>query len=177
MLYFCGFTDPDAVLLVRVDPLANDGHHATLVVAARNAVSVKWNGPVVTADKAVGLYGVDASETLNELNALIDAEILASSTVYLDVQKAHPATTRHAVQQRVEEVLSGGHRAVSPLSRNVDALKAIKSPAEVALMEKACEQATCAFHDAMEASRADINEHQLAALVEYGECCVVRACV
>ena len=81
LLYFCGFTDPDTVLLIRADPYAPDGHHATLVVASRSAVAVKWNGPVVTAKEAVGLYGVDAAVTTDELVAVLDAELLASTTV------------------------------------------------------------------------------------------------
>jgi Xaa-Pro aminopeptidase len=106
-----------------------------------------WDGAMTEVADVPSIYGVDSSESMEHLTAVLQAEIASSDTVFLEPRKAFPQSTRFMVNKVVTDTVVkklGG--TVSGLNRQVDSLRAVKSEAEVALLSTACQQATEAIH-------------------------------
>lgn len=106
-----------------------------------------WDGAMTEVADVPAIYGVDSSESMEHLTAVLQAEIASSDTVFLEPRKAFPQSTRFMVNKVVTDTVVkklGG--TVSGLNRQVDSLRAVKSEAEVALISTACQQATEAIH-------------------------------
>lgn len=143
---------------------------ASIAVLPRDPAREKWDGPRTGAAAAPTLLGVDAAVELKELSELVAAAAHVADRAYYDsAQPPHPqhhATIKPALSAGGHDDVSGAHvAAVKPLLHK---MRAIKSPAELAVMAEACEISSQAMVDAMRASEPGVSEHLLDATLEYG---------
>ncbi|XP_071241714.1 xaa-Pro aminopeptidase 3-like isoform X2 [Salvelinus alpinus] len=127
-LYLTGILEPDSALV-----LCGTGRpdQAILFVPRRDPARELWDGPRSGKDGAAALTGVERVHCTEELGLVLKS--LKGSTVWYDGSKpCHPGLH----QTHVRPLLEGGPmvRSLRPLTHS---LRALKSPAEVALMKEA----------------------------------------
>ncbi|XP_030649383.1 xaa-Pro aminopeptidase 3 [Chanos chanos] len=159
-LYLTGVLEPDSALV-----LYGEGRpdQAVLFVPRRDPARELWDGPRSGRDGAAALTGLDRVHSTEELGLILKS--LKGGTVWYD--STHPCHPR-LHQTHVHPLLDGSVcvRALRPLTHS---LRALKSPAEIALMTQAGCITAQAFKKTMAMSRADIDEAVLYAKFDY-EC-------
>ncbi|KAL2100707.1 hypothetical protein ACEWY4_002468 [Coilia grayii] len=159
-LYLTGILEPDSALV-----LYGSGRpdNAILFVPRRDPARELWDGPRSGRDGAAALTGVDRVQSTEELGLFLRS--LKGSTVWYDSsQPCHPRLH----QAHVRPLLEGGAvvRSLRPLTHS---LRAVKSPAEVALMKQAGHITAQAFKKTMAMSSGNIDEALLYAKFDF-EC-------
>ncbi|XP_071028171.1 xaa-Pro aminopeptidase 3-like isoform X4 [Oncorhynchus clarkii lewisi] len=159
-LYLTGILEPDSALV-----LCGTGRpdQAILFVPRRDPARELWDGPRSGKDGAAALTGVERVHCTEELGLVLKS--LKGSTVWYDGSKpCHPGLH----QTHVRPLLEGGPmvRSLRPLTHS---LRALKSPAEVALMKEAGRITAQAFKKTMGMSQGDIDEALLYAKFDF-EC-------
>uniref|UniRef100_A0AAY4BNX7 Aminopeptidase P N-terminal domain-containing protein n=2 Tax=Denticeps clupeoides TaxID=299321 RepID=A0AAY4BNX7_9TELE len=159
-LYLTGILEPDSALV-----LSGTGRpdSAALFVPRRDPARELWDGPRSGRDGAAALTGLDRVHSTEELGLVLKS--LKGSTVWYDsTQPCHPRLH----QTHIQPLLEGG-ASVKPLRPLAHALRAVKSPAEVALMQKAGSITAQAFMKTMGASGGAVDEALLFAKFDF-EC-------
>lgn len=159
-LYLTGVLEPDSALV-----LYGTGRpdNAILFVPRRDPARELWDGPRSGKDGAAALTGVERVHSTEELGLVLKS--LKGSMVWYDSsQPCHPRLH----QTHIRPVLEGGPIARS-LRSLTHSLRAVKSPAEVALMKQAGRITAQAFKKTMAMSSADIDESLLYAKFDF-EC-------
>ncbi|XP_076121748.1 xaa-Pro aminopeptidase 3 isoform X1 [Alosa pseudoharengus] len=159
-LYLTGILEPDSALVLHGTGRPDN---AILFVPRRDPARELWDGPRSGKDGAAALTGVERVHSTEELSLVL--RTLKGATVWYDsTQPCHPRLH----QSHVRPLLEGG-AAVHPLRPLTHSLRAVKSPAEVALMKQAGHIAAQAFKKTMAMSSGDIDEALLYAKFDF-EC-------
>ncbi|CAN9505815.1 unnamed protein product [Ophioblennius macclurei] len=157
-LYLTGFLEPDSALV-----LYGKGRpdQAILFVPRRDPGRELWDGPRSGKDGAVALTGIERVHSTEELSLVLKT-LKANVLWYETSQPAHPRLH----QAHVCSVLESGPtpRSIRPL---IHSLRALKSPAEVALMQEAGRITAQAFRRTMALSRGDVDEAVLFAKFDF----------
>ncbi|XP_064844178.1 xaa-Pro aminopeptidase 3-like isoform X2 [Oncorhynchus masou masou] len=159
-LYLTGILEPDSALVLCGTSRPDQ---AILFVPRRDPARELWDGPRSGKDGAAALTGVERVHCTEELGLVLKS--LKGSTVWYDGSKpCHPGLH----QTHVRPLLEGGPmvRSLRPLTHS---LRALKSPAEVALMKEAGRITAQAFKKTMGMSQGDIDEALLYAKFDF-EC-------
>uniref|UniRef100_A0A667WPQ4 X-prolyl aminopeptidase 3, mitochondrial n=1 Tax=Myripristis murdjan TaxID=586833 RepID=A0A667WPQ4_9TELE len=157
-LYLSGFLEPDSALVLygRGRP-----DQAILFVPRRDPARELWDGPRSGKDGAAALTGIERVHSTEELGVVLKS--LKGTIVWYDSSKpAHPRLH----QTHVCPVLEAGPMAHSlrPLTQS---LRALKSAAEVALMQEAGRITAQAFRKTMALCQGDIDEAVLYAKFDF----------
>lgn len=148
MLYLSGQRQAGlALLLTRESDL--------LLAPARSRLWESWNGPrVAPGSPLAAASGFDHVREHAELGRRVAAAAAAGGTIYLSgIEPAElglPATAR-----------------VQPLAPAIDALRQVKDPAEVALLEQACRVTAAALNEAIRSIEPGLHEYEVRAAIEY----------
>lgn len=159
-LYLTGITEPDSALVMYG---SSKPDQAVLFVPRRDPARELWDGPRSGKDGAAALTGLERVHSTEELGVVLKS--IKGGTVWYDnSQPCHPRLH----QTHVRPLLEGGQlvKSLRPLTHS---LRAIKSPAEVALMKEAGRITAQAFKKTMAMSRGNIDEAVLYAKFDY-EC-------
>ncbi|XP_051571172.1 xaa-Pro aminopeptidase 3 isoform X2 [Myxocyprinus asiaticus] len=127
-LYLTGIMEPDSALVMYG---SGKPDQAVLFVPRRDPARELWDGPRSGKDGAAALTGLERVHSTEELGIVLKS--LKGETIWYDSsQPCHPRLH----QTHVRPLLEGGPMTLSlrPLTHS---LRAIKSPAEVALMKEA----------------------------------------
>ncbi|XP_046893914.1 xaa-Pro aminopeptidase 3 [Hypomesus transpacificus] len=159
-LYLTGIMEPDSALV-----LCGSGRpdQAILFVPRRDPARELWDGPRSGKDGARALTGIERVHSTEELGLILKS--LKGSNVWYDgSQPCHPRLH----QSHVRPLLEGGPmvRSLRPLTHS---LRAVKSPAEVALMMEAGCITAQAFRKTMGICHGDVDEALLYAKFDF-EC-------
>ncbi|MDC9719503.1 MAG: Xaa-Pro aminopeptidase [Gammaproteobacteria bacterium] len=165
--YLSGMTEPDTTLVLTNGP---DGQCHSLFCRTKDKLQEIWHGRRLGVDAAPQALLLDrayASESLAEkLLEMLDG---ASQVVY-SFRNTH---TANLVQQSLSK-LAGLTRQgktcptqLLNLDSLVDAMRLLKSPAEVNQMAAACDISVAAHIHAMQVCTVGMNEYQLAAQVHH----------
>lgn len=159
-LYLTGIMEPDSALV-----LTGRGRpdQAILFVPRRDPARELWDGPRSGKDGAAALTGIERVHCTEELGLVLKS--LKGSNVWYDgSQPCH----HQLHQSHVRSLLEGGPmvRSLRPLTHS---LRAVKSPAEVALMKEAGCITAQAFRKTMAMCYGDIDEALLYAKFDF-EC-------
>ncbi|XP_056870467.1 xaa-Pro aminopeptidase 3 [Takifugu flavidus] len=158
-LYLSGFLEPDSALV-----LYGKGRpdQAILFVPRRDPGRELWDGPRSGKDGAAALTGIERVHSTEELGVVLKS--LKGTLLWYDSSEpAHPRLH----QTHVSPLLETGSmpRSPRPLIRT---LRAIKSSAEVALMQEAGHISAQAFRKTMAlAQRGDVDEAVLFAKFDF----------
>ncbi|XP_056609827.1 xaa-Pro aminopeptidase 3 [Triplophysa dalaica] len=159
-LYLTGIMEPDSALVMYG---SGKPDQAILFVPRRDPARELWDGPRSGKDGAAALTGLERVHSSEELGVVLKS--MKGGTVWYDSsQPCHPQLH----QTHVRPLLEGGPmiKSLRPLTHS---LRAIKSPAEVALMKEVGRITAQAFKKTMAISRGDIDEAHLYAKFDF-EC-------
>ncbi|XP_016124904.1 probable Xaa-Pro aminopeptidase 3 isoform X2 [Sinocyclocheilus grahami] len=148
-LYLTGIMEPDSALVMYG---SGKPDQAVLFVPRRDPSRELWDGPRSGKDGAAALTGLERVHSTEELGVVLKS--LKGGAIWYDSsQPCHP----HLHQTHVLPLLEGGQltKSLRPLTHS---LRAIKSPAEVALMKAAGQITAQAFKKTMAMSKGDIDE-------------------
>eukprot|EP00041_Stephanoeca_diplocostata_P015046 m.284309 g.284309 ORF g.284309 m.284309 type:complete len:577 (-) comp19905_c0_seq1:219-1949(-) len=172
MMYLTGFSEPEGVLLMRRGHNESLSGWSTLLVAPRNLSKEKWDGPRIDPIDAKDMFGVDTSESTESLSRVLGDALLAYPDVYCDLSALEAAGAKEqphgAVQNALIEHARVHGRTIRGLRQHVEALRVVKSDAELALLQAACDTTSRAMRDAMTITHAGINENLIDATLEFG---------
>uniref|UniRef100_A0A3P8PV41 Aminopeptidase P N-terminal domain-containing protein n=1 Tax=Astatotilapia calliptera TaxID=8154 RepID=A0A3P8PV41_ASTCA len=148
-LYLSGFLEPDSALVLHGK---GQPDQAILFVPRRDPGRELWDGPRSGKDGAAALTGIERVHSIEELGVVLKS--LKGTMLWYDTsQPAH--SQLH--QAHVCPVLEAGPtpRTLRPL---IHSLRALKSSAEVALMQEAGRITAQAFRRTMALSQGDVDE-------------------
>ncbi|XP_068435687.1 xaa-Pro aminopeptidase 3 [Clinocottus analis] len=157
-LYLSGILEPDSALV-----LYGKGRpdQAILFVPRRDPGRELWDGPRSGKDGAAALTGIERVHSTEELGLVLKS--LKGTVLWYDSsQPAHPRLH----QTHVGPVLEAGPmpHSLRPL---IHSLRAVKSAAEVALMQEAGHITAQAFKRTMAMSQGDVDEAVLFAKFDF----------
>ncbi|XP_026201695.1 xaa-Pro aminopeptidase 3 [Anabas testudineus] len=157
-LYLSGILEPDSALV-----LYGKGRpdQAILFVPRRDPGRELWDGPRSGKDGAAALTGIERVHSTEELGVVLKS--LKGTLLWYDSsQPAHPRLHK----AHVSPLLDAGPmpHSVRPL---IHSLRALKSSAEVALMQEAGRITAEAFRKTMALSQGDVDEAVLFAKFDF----------
>src|SRR6185503_1446936 len=166
MLYLTGIREPDAALvMVKRGSRVSE----TLFVLPRDPAAETWTGERIGTDGATRRTGIPARDR-RALLPLLDSLAGGGLPFHVvgDLSAAGDDAARTVDDQLIDRLkrshahleISNGHSLVLPL-------RGKKSPAELALIRRAVDITVAAQKEAIQAVRADKNEYEIEALIEY----------
>ncbi|KAI0178685.1 aminopeptidase-like protein [Hypoxylon sp. FL1284] len=163
-LYLTGFAEPESLAVLRRtgDELGDYAFH--LYCRPKDARAEQWAGPWSGVDAACDVWNADEAGDIGGIGQGALARALDGVThIFTDAELARPDG---ALTQLGDLVRAAAPRATAqPLRARVNALRAIKSPAEITNMRRAGRDSGRALTEAMR--RPWRTEKALAAFLEY----------
>lgn len=162
--YLCGFPEPDAVLVL--EKVQGKGS-VTLYCREKDKVAEIWQGRRVGAQAAPERYAVDQAFELNQMPEKLRDQLNTKAALYW-AQGETPHLDEH-ILVALEALRAGPKRGWSAPETFIDwrnllgGQRLIKSPWEVAQMQKAADISVDAHKRAMGFTRAGVNEYQVEA--------------
>jgi Xaa-Pro aminopeptidase len=170
-LYFTGCEIPGAALLLDVESAGPEGDvdfRETLFLPAKDEALERWNGPRLTpgeeAEKATGIRTTRASADLDSVLSSRLARRPAFVTEYAHGALGRPLSAELLFLRDVQDRFPG--LDVRPIGPSAERLRAVKSAAEVALLEEAIRITDEAHLEAMRVLEPGRGEFELEAAIE-----------
>jgi len=167
--YLTGFQEPDAAFLM----VARDGRpsYAMLYVPARDPRMQLYDGFPPDSAETLARLGLGV-RTLDALRPTLDTLVAAGLPVYSvwDFASRDYARTDSLTRgRRFIELLRDAlpNVEVRDAHPHIDALRVVKSPAEIALLRKAVDITVAALEEAMRSVRPGMNEAELQTIIEF----------
>jgi Xaa-Pro aminopeptidase len=177
--YLTGHNEPGAALLLIPDPPAGNvinGPRQILYLPPRNLGVEKWEGPRMGCDDSglVAKSGFDSAECFDRLKPELEKLAAIFSGFYTVMPRAQENGYPH------DHYWADWMQKAMPTATLYDvrpilgALRQVKSPGELALIQRAVDLSVDAQLDAIERTRPGLYEYQVAARMEfihlYGGC-------
>ncbi|KAI3324231.1 peptidase M24, structural domain-containing protein [Xylariaceae sp. AK1471] len=162
-LYLTGFSEPESLAVLRKTGGAPDDYIFTLLCRPKDPRNEQWNGPWSGVDAARDVWNADEAGDIGRCEVLLKAALKGVEKVFTDAEDA-----RHGVVTSFGNMmkLAAPHiSSFSPLRPHINALRAVKSSAEIANMRRAGQKSGRALTAAMR--RKWNSEKDLAAFLEY----------
>lgn len=171
LLYFTGFQEPDAVLILESkDALPLPHHNMIMFLRPRNAQRERWDGPSAGVDAAVEFFGANEAFPISSLSSIIQRRYGDNSHC---LWHNHMDNDTHSkVQMELSKLFTNKHfknPARQSLGYHSQILRLIKSPAEIDLIKKSAMIGAKAFARVMLSTRPGLQESVLQTILEY-EC-------
>ncbi|KAI1478084.1 Creatinase/aminopeptidase [Daldinia eschscholtzii] len=161
-LYLTGFSEPDslAVLKRTGDELGDYIFH--LYCRSKDPKAEQWNGPWSGVDAARDVWNADEADDITRVDRTLGSVLDGTKTIYTDAE-----LSQNGSFTKLGNLLRSvaPNASISPLRPHVNALRAIKSPAEIANMRRAGQASGRVLTEAMR--RPWKYEKELAAFLEY----------
>lgn len=178
--YLTGVDQPGAALLLIPDSPAGtlaNGAHEVLYLPPRDLNKEKWEGPEIGPDDpgVAEKFGVEAVEPYAELHKELEKLAKLYPAVYSilppRIEEGYPHFTKSFDSLRA---MLPGKIKIRDIAPALYAQRQIKSPGEIALLQKAIDLSVDAQLDAMQQMRPGLFEYQIAARMkeihEWGGC-------
>ncbi len=166
--YLTGHNEEGAALLLvpdSADEKGWTGTHEILYLPPRDYAEEKWNGPRLGPDdpditKKTGFARVESFSTLRDTLASLSKNY---PELYTELPGPHDEGFPHAANWSKWVKDAAPLVSLKDISSAIGTLRAIKSPGELALMQKAIEPSIDAHLEAMKLMRPGLYEYQVAA--------------
>jgi len=171
--YLSGMSEPGSALLIAPAAEAKGDTPARsyteiLFLPPRNLIQEKWTGPKLGPENADApkITGFDRVEDMGQLpNDVTRLMIGVRPVIYTDVPARGETASSFAALSFVKRVNSFvSFQDVKPM---VQSLRTVKDAGEVALIRKAVDASVAAHFAAFKAVKPNVNEREIAALMEY----------
>jgi Xaa-Pro aminopeptidase len=163
--YLTGVTEPGAALVIAKQ---GESVRETLFVLPRNPEREVWEGDRLGTERAQALTGI-ATRTEDALPALLDSLLGATPRL---LTFSRPASPQPAAILTAEQQFLRNAQARNPgvevanVALAILRLRAVKSPAELAMLRRAIYITTLAHHEVARAVEPGMNEFEIQALLE-----------
>jgi len=169
--YLTGFEEPDAVAVLR------PGHHEPFVMFVRphDPAQAIWVGPRAGVDGASARFGADLAFPIEELEDRLPGLLSSATTLYFPFGGSGDGGTSR-VESLISRVIArrraAAPRGTAPLEAVrdplplVDAMRVVKSRAEVAALQRAIDATGAGLQAAMRATRPGLHEYEVQAILE-----------
>ena len=166
--YLTGFDEPDALLVLAPH---HPEQHSVLFLRTRDRSAEIWNGYRLGVERACEHLGVDAAYPIEELDERLSGYLCGAHVLYYDIG-ADEALDRRVFAARVQaqqRTRRSGYavETIASALPAIDAMRAIKSPHELAIMRNAARITARGHEVAMRATRAGLYEYHIEAILEY----------
>ena len=167
-LYLCGFQEPDSILVLESDTDTSlPSFRSTIFVPKRDPAKELWEGERSGIKGSIYLTGIENAYDIEHFaEYLFDfvGEHTSCSMWYNFLKPPHPEFHTRYIQDLAVKMRSRIHSPV-PI---VQSLRALKSEAELSLMQESCDIASNAFKEVMKFSYPQVlkfNNKQICGLV------------
>lgn len=162
--YLTGFPEPDAVLALVPGRAAGE---VILFCRERDPERERWDGPRAGTDGAVEAFGMDDAFPIDDIDDILPGLIEGRERVYYHFGRDVDFDLRliawvNRVRAQMRQGARPPHEFVA-LSHLLHDLRLYKSRAELRLMKKSAQIGAAAHVRAMQATRPDMNEHEIEA--------------
>ena len=173
--YLTGHSEEGAALLLVPESAAQKGWtgpREILYLPARDLAQEKWNGPRIGPDDPgikdkTGFADVETFAKLHDAVATLAKDF---PEIYTELPDPHEDGYPHAANWSKWVKDAAPQSTVKDVSPSVETLRAIKSPGELALLQKAVDASVDAHFAAMKMMHSGLHEYQVAAkMVEIHE--------
>lgn len=163
LYWLCGIQQEDTMIVMYPDH-PDPAYREVLVLVRPNELKEKWDGKRLRAAEATAISGISKIIWLDTLDGLLQQWIHLADHIYLDSnendRKASDIQTRE--YRFIEEMkrrypLHQYHRAARIMQR----LRAVKTPEEVSVMQKAIDITENTFRHILKTIRPGIAENEL----------------
>lgn len=160
-LYFCGFQEPDSVLLIEAKSQSSrNGEHVThLFVPRKDPAKELWDGPRSGADGALLLTGVDGAFNSNELEKYLQFYLKDHKDFVLWYNHNSPVHADFHNRVLAQVMRDQRHKCVESTTTISHQLRSVKSEAEVQLMQESAKIASKSFIEVMRFSKPQVQKH------------------
>ncbi len=164
--YLTGFPEPDAALVLAPDGITVDGKKVTelLLVNDRDPGAETWTGYRFGPATAATRLGIEMSVSNRRLAEILKAN--PTGPVMRSPRVNDPTGSIANMGAMVEEWAKGRERP-NGLAAQIGRQRAIKSPAEIALIKKAVAATVVGHIEAIKSCEPNGKEYDLQAIVEY----------
>ncbi|XDG06138.1 hypothetical protein ABKA04_005753 [Annulohypoxylon sp. FPYF3050] len=160
-LYLTGFSEPES-LAVLTKTEGVDDYFFHLFCRPKDPGLEQWNGPWSGIDAARDVWNADQAADIGRVESLLGDALKGVNQIYTDAELSNNG----ALTKYGKLLSSVAPKAkIAPLKPYVNAIRAIKSPAEIANMRRAGQDSGRAITNAMR--RSWKYEKELAAFLEY----------
>lgn len=165
MLYFTGIAQEQTTLLLFPDA-TDEAYKEVLFIRKTNPTLAIWEGHKYTKEEAKQRTGIETIYWAEEMGGIFDALMTEAETIYLTTNEHLRATKglddqNTAFAKKVRQEYPA-HR-VAKASPILHRLRSIKSEAEIALMQKACEITEKGFRKVLSSLKEGVWEYELEA--------------
>ncbi len=166
--YLTGHNEEGAALLLMPESAAQkgwSGPREILYLPARDLAEEKWNGPRIGPDDPGVLErtGFARVETFSKLRDTLATLAKTYPEIYTELPGPHDEGFPHAANWSKWVKDAAPQSTLKDVSSAVGTLRAIKSPGELALIQKAIDPSIDAHLEAMKMMRPGLYEYQVAA--------------
>ena len=167
VMYLTGFEEPEAIVILapkRAKPF-------TMFVRAKDKEREIWDGFRYGVEGAVSVFGADEAFPIKDLQEKLGDYLNGVPTLYYRIGQ-YPETDKIVVDTMVR-LRAGGRKKLSAPVNIVDPativheMRAIKSPDELALMQRAADISAAAHVQAMKTVRPGMNEYEVEAMIDH----------
>ncbi|KAJ1337770.1 intermediate cleaving peptidase 55 [Microdochium nivale] len=161
-LYLTGFSEPDSLAVLRKTGSGPDDYIFHLFCRPKNLKAEQWTGPWSGLDAARDVWNADEVADIARIEIVLPDVLSGVSKIYTDAE-----LTKYGVPTKLGNVVHAASNNIptAALRQHANALRAIKSPAEIANMRHAGQESGRALTAAMGQSWK--YEKDLAAFLEY----------
>lgn len=165
--YLTGFNEPDGLLVL---VKSAEGCESLLFNLPKDPDMEIWTGIRIGQEKATEQLGVDRALPLQEVDELLVELLSEAQEVWLPIEDKELYQRylgwRQGVKRKRKRTATLPSRLVD-LAAVIAEMRLIKSPEEVALLQKAVDISAAGHLRAIQASREGVYEYQLQAELEY----------
>jgi Xaa-Pro aminopeptidase len=168
-LYLTGFIEPDSLLLLEAHRDSLPNHKATIFVQRRDPNKEIWDGARAGRDGASLLTGIPDAHNVDELDNYLQSYVSDTNNFQVWYNTKKPTNMTMHLKNIADFLASHKSKSVENITGHIQAMRAVKSPAEIELMKKSNEIASRAFIETMRYTVPDVNEAHLQAKMDF-EC-------
>lgn len=165
-LFYLTGVDQEETILVLFPNAFNPAHREMLFVVETNETLARWEGAKLTKEEATDLTGISSVFWLTEFDRVFKDVMSQASKVFLNsnehLRASNPVETRDARFRKwiMEHFPMHTYDRSAPIMHR---LRAVKSPIEVEIMQKAADINTKAFHRILKTLKPGMMEYELEA--------------
>ncbi|KAI2627050.1 aminopeptidase-like protein [Hypomontagnella submonticulosa] len=161
-LYLTGFSEPESLAVLRKTGDGFGDYTFYLYCRPKDPKAEQWNGPWSGVDAARDVWNADEAGDITRVENLLGSALDGVTKIFTDAE-----LTMYGVSTKFGTLLrSAAPKATTaPLKSHINALRAVKSPAEIANMRRAGQASGRALTEAMR--RPWKYEKELAAFLDY----------
>ncbi|KAK0628808.1 peptidase M24, structural domain-containing protein [Bombardia bombarda] len=168
-LYLTGFLEPEAVAIIQKTGPALGDYAFHLLCRPKDPRAEQWSGPWSGLQAAEDVFNADTAGDIHNLTTLLPPLLHNTSHIYTDIPLTNTNTNTNTTTPLTTTIASALPSPSSstpiPLQPTINALRVIKSPAEIACMRHAGRVSGRALTAAMRQPWA--LEHDLQSFLEY----------